>query len=258
VRRYVKKKLYHGGISHVDIERTADQVRVKIHAARPGIIIGKKGAEVDMLRSVLQKHTQKQINIDVLEVKEPEIDAQLIAENVAAQLERRIAYRRAMKKTIQMAMQYGALGIKIKCGGRLAGAEIARHEWYLEGRLPLHTLRADIDYGTAEALTTYGLIGVKAWVFRGEILGPKRQLSEATIAQIERKAKGAPKRPRPARARGAGDFRGRGGWRGGFRGPRQGGFRPPHQGVSAPQPPSSPVQTSSQPAEPKKDTNAAS
>ena len=210
VRRYVKEKLYHGGIADVVIERTADQVRVKIHAAKPGIIIGKKGAEVDQLRTALQKMTKKQINVDVLEVKEPELCSQLIAENIASQLERRIAYRRAMKKSIQTAMQYGALGIKIKCGGRLAGAEIARHEWYLEGRLPLHTLRADIDFGTAEALTTYGLIGVKVWVFKGEILGPERQLSEETKARIERKAKGAQRRPRPVKPRtgGAGDFRG--------------------------------------------------
>ncbi len=202
IRRYVKKKLYHGGIASIEIERAADQVRIKISAARPGIIIGKKGSEVDNLRVSLQDLTKKQVNIDVVEVKEPELNAQLVAENIASQIERRVAYRRAMKKSITTALHLGSQGIKVYCGGRLGGAEIARHEWYREGRLPLHTLRADIDFGKAEALTTYGLIGIKVWFFNGEVLGPERQISEATKAQIERKVKGAPKRQRTVRERG--------------------------------------------------------
>jgi len=198
IRRHVKKKLYHGCIAKIDIERTLDQVRVKIYASRPGIIIGKKGAEVDVLRVTLQKLTKKQVHIDVIEVKDPEVNAQLISESIASQLERRVAYRRAMKKAINAALHLGAKGIKIRCGGRLAGGEIARQEWYLEGRLPLHTLRADIDFGRAEALTAYGLIGVKVWVFKGEILGPERQMSAALKSLIERKVKPTVKAPRPA------------------------------------------------------------
>ncbi len=170
IRKYIKKKLYHAGISKIGIERTADKVRVNIHASRPGIIIGKRGTEVDVLRKDLAKITPKEIFINIKEVRKPEMDAQLVSESVALQLERRVTFRRAMKKAVSSAMKFGAKGIKITCAGRLGGAEIARTEWYREGRVPLHTLRADIDYGHAEAHTTYGLIGVKCWIFRGEVL----------------------------------------------------------------------------------------
>jgi small subunit ribosomal protein S3 len=170
IRKYVKKKLYHAGISKIGIERTADKVRVNIHASRPGIIIGKRGTEVDVLRKDLAKITPKEVFINIKEVRKPEMDAQLVSESVALQLERRVTFRRAMKKAVSSAMKFGAKGIKITCAGRLGGAEIARTEWYREGRVPLHTLRADIDYGQAEARTTYGLIGVKCWIFRGEVL----------------------------------------------------------------------------------------
>jgi small subunit ribosomal protein S3 len=170
VRKYIKKKLYHAGISKIAIERTADKLRVNIHASRPGIIIGKRGTEVDVLRKDLAKISPKEIFINIKEVRKPEMDAQLVAESVALQLERRVTFRRAMKKAVSSAMKFGAKGIKITCSGRLGGAEIARTEWYREGRVPLHTLRADIDYGQAEAHTTYGLIGVKCWIFRGEVL----------------------------------------------------------------------------------------
>ena len=170
IRKYIKKKLYHAGISKIGIERTADKVRVNIHASRPGIIIGKRGTEVDVLRKDLVKITPKEIFINIKEVRKPEMDAQLVSESVALQLERRVTFRRAMKKAVSSAMKFGAKGIKITCAGRLGGAEIARTEWYREGRVPLHTLRADIDYGNAEAHTTYGLIGVKCWIFRGEVL----------------------------------------------------------------------------------------
>ena len=170
IRKYVKKKLYHAGISKIGIERTADKVRVNIHASRPGIIIGKRGTEVDVLRKELAKITPKEVFINIKEVRKPEMDAQLVAESVALQLERRVTFRRAMKKAVSSAMKFGSKGIKIACAGRLGGAEIARSEWYREGRVPLHTLRADIDYGQAEARTTYGLIGVKCWIFRGEVL----------------------------------------------------------------------------------------
>ena len=170
IRKYIKKKLYHAGISKIAIERTADKVRVNIHASRPGIIIGKRGTEVDVLRKELAKITPKEVFINIKEVRKPEMDAQLVAESVALQLERRVTFRRAMKKAVSSAMKFGSKGIKIACAGRLGGAEIARSEWYREGRVPLHTLRADIDYGQAEARTTYGLIGVKCWIFRGEVL----------------------------------------------------------------------------------------
>jgi len=170
IRKYIKKKLYHAGISKIAIERTADKIRVNIHASRPGIIIGKRGTEVDVLRKDLVKITPKEIFINIKEVRKPEMDAQLVSESVALQLERRVTFRRAMKKAVSSAMKFGAKGIRITCAGRLGGAEIARTEWYREGRVPLHTLRADIDYGQAEAHTTYGLIGVKCWIFRGEVL----------------------------------------------------------------------------------------
>ncbi len=174
IRRYIKKNLYHAGISRVEIERAARRAKINIYGARPGIIIGKKGSDVDKLKAELEKILpDKQVVLNIKEVRKAEIDAQLISENIALQLERRIAFRRAMKKGVTSALRFGAKGIKIMCGGRLGGAEIARSEWYRDGRVPLHTIRADIDYGTAEAKTTYGIIGVKVWVFHGEIFKPK-------------------------------------------------------------------------------------
>ncbi|MCX8117931.1 MAG: 30S ribosomal protein S3 [Desulfobacterota bacterium] len=171
VRNYLKKKLYHAGVSKIEIERAASKakkMKVTIWTARPGIIIGKKGAEVENLKKELQKMTQKEVIVNIQEVKRAETNAQLVAENVALQLERRVGFRRAMKKAVSSAMKLGAKGIKIAVSGRLGGAEMARHERYLEGRVPLHTLRADIDFGLAEAKTTYGVIGVKVWIFHGE------------------------------------------------------------------------------------------
>lgn len=170
VREFIKKKLYAAGISRVEIERAANRVKITIHTAKPGIVIGRGGTEVEALRKNLEVLTKKQVNVNIVEVKVPELDAQLVAENVAAQLERRVSFRRAMKQAVSRSMRMGAQGIKIACSGRLGGAEIARTEWYSEGKVPLHTLRADIDYGFAEADTTYGKIGVKAWIYRGEIL----------------------------------------------------------------------------------------
>jgi len=173
LKKYLKQKMYHAGISKIEIERAAKRVRISIHAARPGIIIGKKGAEIENLRKELQQFTDGELFININEVKRPETDAQLIAENVALQLERRVAFRRAIKRSVNMAMKLGVKGIKVAVSGRLGGAEIARSEWYRDGRVPLHTLRADIDYGFAEAKTTYGIIGVKVWVFKGEIVNQK-------------------------------------------------------------------------------------
>jgi small subunit ribosomal protein S3 len=170
IRKYIKAKLYHAGIARIDIERAANKSRINIFTARPGIIIGKKGSEIEKLKGELQRMTDKEVYINISEVQRPETDSQLIAENVCMQLERRVAFRRAMKKAVTSTLKCGALGIKITCAGRLGGAEMARTEWYREGRVPLHTLRADIDYGFAEAKTTYGIIGVKVWVFHGETL----------------------------------------------------------------------------------------
>jgi small subunit ribosomal protein S3 len=170
IRDYVKRRLTHAGVSAVEIERKSSRVHVIIHTARPGIVIGKKGAEIENLKKDLQKFAKKEVSITIQEIRRPETDAQLTAENVAMQLERRIAFRRAMKKTVLSSMKLGAKGIKINVAGRLAGAEMARSEWYREGRVPLHTLRADIDYGFAEANTTYGKIGVKVWIYKGEVL----------------------------------------------------------------------------------------
>lgn len=170
VRKIVKEKLYHAGVSKIEIERSADRARINIYTARPGIIIGRKGAEVDKLKKELEDLTKKQIYINIKEVKKSELDAQLVAENIAMQIEKRVAYRRAMKKSVLSSMRFGALGIKIACAGRLAGSEIARREWYREGRVPLHTLRADIDYGFAEAKTTYGRIGIKVWIYKGDVI----------------------------------------------------------------------------------------
>jgi small subunit ribosomal protein S3 len=170
IRSYVKNRLIHAGVSCVEIERKANRVHVIIHTARPGIVIGKKGAEIENLKKDLLKFTEREVTITIQEIRRPETDAQLTAENVAMQLERRIAFRRAMKKTVLSSMKLGAKGIKIQVAGRLGGAEMSRTEWYREGRVPLHTLRADIDYGVAQAKTTYGIIGVKVWIYKGEIL----------------------------------------------------------------------------------------
>lgn len=170
LRNFVKKKLYHAGISRVEIERSAKRIRLRIYTARPGIVIGKKGSEIERLKQELEKRVSQEVLIDIQEVRKPEIDAQLVAENVAMQIERRVAFRRAMKRGVTSAIRFGAQGIKIICAGRLGGAEMARTEWYREGRVPLHTLRADIDYGFTEARTTYGAIGVKVFIFKGEIL----------------------------------------------------------------------------------------
>lgn len=178
IRNYLKKRLYHAGVSRIVIERTGEKVRVKLFTARPGIVIGKKGAEIETLKSDIERRFGRESLIDIQEVRRPEADAQLVAENIAMQLERRVAFRRAMKKSINSALRFGVKGIKISCAGRLGGAEMSRTEWFKEGRVPLHTLRADIDYGTAEAKTTYGIIGVKVWIFKGEVL------DEAEMAEI--------------------------------------------------------------------------
>jgi small subunit ribosomal protein S3 len=170
LRKFIKEKLYHAGVSRIEIERSSKRVRLRIYSSRPGIVIGKKGAEISQLKKEIEKLTDREILIDIQEIRKPEIDAQLVAENVALQIERRVAFRRAMKRGVSSAMRFGALGVKIICAGRLGGAEMARTEWYREGRVPLHTLRADIDYGFVEARTTYGVIGVKVFIFKGEIL----------------------------------------------------------------------------------------
>lgn len=170
IQKFIKDTLFHAGVPKVEIERAGQKLKVIIQTARPGIIIGKRGAEVDKLKKTLEDMTGKKVSIDIKEVRKPELDAQLVAENIALQLEKRIMFRRAMKKSVTTARRFGALGIKVMCGGRLGGAEIARSEWYREGRVPLHTFRSDIDYGTAEAKTTFGRIGVKVWIYKGDIL----------------------------------------------------------------------------------------
>jgi len=170
IRKYLKKLLYAAGISKIEIERFGDRIRIILFTARPGIIIGRKGVEIEKLRNDLKKRFSREFALEVNEIRRPEIDAQLVAESIAAQLERRVAFRRAMKRTITMARKFGAEGIKVAASGRLAGAEIARSEWYRDGRVPLQTLRADIDYGFTEASTTYGIIGIKAWIYKGEII----------------------------------------------------------------------------------------
>lgn len=185
IRKTVKKKLYHAGISKIEIERTGKdaQARITIHTARPGLIIGKKGLEIEKLKADLENQTKSQISINIKEIKKPELESQLIAESIASQLEKRISYRRAMKKSVSSALRFGALGVKICCAGRLGGAEIARTEWYREGRVPLHTIRADIDYGFAEAHTTFGKIGVKVWVYRGDILPGQEEVSTPKLKE---------------------------------------------------------------------------
>ena len=173
IRKFLKKRVFQAGVARIEIERAANKVRIRMHTARPGIVIGKKGAEIEKLKRELEKMINREIIIDIQEVRKAEVEAQLVAENIALQLVRRIAFRRAMKKSVSAALRFGAQGIKIACSGRLGGAEMARREWYREGRVPLHTLRADIDYGFAEARTTYGVIGVKVIIFKGEILPDK-------------------------------------------------------------------------------------
>ena len=173
IREFVKKSLGHAGVSKVEIERAANKVKVNVHTARPGIVIGKRGAGIETVKKDLQKFTKNEVFLNIVEVRKAETDAQLVAENIATQLERRIAFRRAMKKAMESAFRFGAKGIKVRVGGRLNGAEIARSEWYQDGRLPLHTLKADIDYGQAEASTTYGKIGIKVWIFKGEMAKAK-------------------------------------------------------------------------------------
>jgi len=170
IRDFLRQKLQHAGIANIEIERWANRIRLRIYTARPGIVIGKKGAEIEQLKKELEKFVSQELVIDIQEVRKPEVDSQLVAENVAMQIVRRVAFRRAMKRSVASAMRFGAKGIKISCSGRLGGAEMARTEWYREGRIPLHTLRADIDYGFAEAHCTYGVIGIKVWIFNGEIL----------------------------------------------------------------------------------------
>lgn len=178
LRTFLKKKLYHAGVSKIDIERSSRRIKLRIYAARPGIIIGKKGSEIEALKKELEKMVAHEVLVDIQEVRKPEVDAQLVAENVANQLVRRVAFRRAMKRAVSSAMRFGAQGIKIICSGRLGGAEMARVEWYKEGRIPLHTLRADIDYGFTNANTTYGTIGVKVYIFKGEILSDDQMAKE--------------------------------------------------------------------------------
>jgi len=181
VKKFLKERLYHAGISRIEIERAASKAKINIHTARPGIVIGKKGAEIDKLKQELNGLTKREIYINIHEVRRPDLDAQLVAENVALQLERRVSFRRAMKESVSRAVRMGAQGVKIQCAGRLGGAEIARTEWYREGRVPLHTLRADISYGFAESKTTYGINGVKVWIFRGEVLTKEQEQQKAAL-----------------------------------------------------------------------------
>lgn len=189
LRAELKKQFQHAGVAKIEIERAANKLKIDLHTSRPGIIIGRKGAEVDKLRQDLQKKTGREVFINILEIQKPELDAQLIAESVAMQLEKRIAFRRAMRKAVESALRFGAKGIKIRVSGRLNGAEIARSEWYLHGQLPLQTLRADIDYGFTEAHTTYGTIGIKTWLYKGERLTP-RVAREEEFRQPRREARG--------------------------------------------------------------------
>ena len=188
LRNYLLDKLSQAGISRVVIERPAKKARVTIHSARPGVVIGKKGADIERLRQEVAAMTDSEVHLNIVEIRKPEIDAKLVAENIAPQLERRVAFRRTMKRAVQSAMRLGAEGIRINCAGRLGGAEIARTEWYREGRVPLHTLRADVDYGTATGRTTYGACGVKVWVFKGEILAhdPMAQDKRLQEQQVSR------------------------------------------------------------------------
>ncbi|MAG96795.1 MAG: 30S ribosomal protein S3 [Rhodospirillaceae bacterium] len=183
IRTFLEKRLTQAGVSKIVIERPAKKPRITIHSARPGVVIGRKGADIERLRTALNQMTGSEVHLSIMEIRKPEIDATLVAENICQQLERRVAFRRAMKRAVQSAMRLGAQGIRINCGGRLGGAEIARTEWYREGRVPLHTLRADIDYGQATALTTYGTCGVKVWVFKGEIMAHDPMAQDKLLAE---------------------------------------------------------------------------
>ena len=185
IRKFLEKRLSQAGLSKIVIERPAKKARVTIHTARPGVVIGKKGADIERLRKELSAMTNSEVHLNIMEIRKPEIDAKLVAENIAQQLVRRVAFRRAMKRAVQSAMRLGALGIRINCGGRLGGAEIARTEWYREGQVPLHTLRADIDYGQATAFTTYGTCGVKVWVYKGEIMDHDPMAQEKRSAEMQ-------------------------------------------------------------------------
>jgi small subunit ribosomal protein S3 len=182
IRKFLKKKLYHAGVAKIEIERVGAKIIISIHTARPGIIIGRKGAEIDSLKNEVQKMTHQEVFINIIEVRKPEIDAQLVGENIASQLERRVSFRRAMKRSVTSSLKFGGQGIRISCSGRLGGAEMARTEWYREGKVPLHTIRANIDFGFAEAKTTYGLIGIKVWIYKGEV----SQDSEAVKERIRK------------------------------------------------------------------------
>ena len=191
IRIHLAERLKQAGVSRIVIERPHKKCRITIHSARPGVVIGKKGADIEKLKNEVQRFTKDEVHLNIVEIRKPEVDAKLVAENIAQQLERRVAFRRVMKRAVQSAMRLGAQGIRINCGGRLGGAEIARMEWYREGRVPLHTLRADIDFGFSEARTTYGVIGIKVWVFKGEVLAHNADPAAAPAPAPE-----APKRPR--------------------------------------------------------------
>jgi small subunit ribosomal protein S3 len=184
LRRQLKERLKSAGVNGIDVERAANKLVVRIYTARPGIIIGRKGSEIDKLKNEVQKRTNREVHIDIQEVHRPELDAQLVAESIALQLEKRVAFRRAMRKAVDSALRFGCKGIKVRVAGRLNGAEIARKEWYLQGRLPLQTLRANIDFGTAEAHTTYGVIGVKCWVYQGEKIPERTRQAAAPAPQV--------------------------------------------------------------------------
>ena len=208
LKRTLKDRFNGAGVSHVDVERAANRLKIVIYTSRPGIIIGRKGAEIDKLKEEIHARTGREVLVSIQEIHKPELNAQLQAEKIAAQLEKRIAFRRAMRKTVEESLRFGAQGIKVKVSGRLNGAEIARSEWYLQGRLPLHTLRADIDYGFAEAHTTFGVIGVKTWIYRGDILDPKAAMARGTGSDpiVEpRGERGGEKRPRTRREREGGE-----------------------------------------------------
>jgi len=194
IRKYITDGLSQAGVSKVIIERPAKKARITIHTARPGVVIGKKGAEIERLRTEIAKITNSELHLNIVEIRKPEIDAKLVADNISQQLERRVAFRRAMKRAVQSAMRLGAQGIRINCGGRLGGAEIARTEWYREGRVPLHTLRADIDYGESTAKTAYGTCGVKVWVFTGEIMAHDPMAKDKRLSEQQQQGGGAPAR----------------------------------------------------------------
>jgi small subunit ribosomal protein S3 len=223
----LKRKFAGAGVSHVDVERAANRMKIIIYTSRPGIIIGRKGSEIDKLKGDLSAKTGREVLVSIQEIHKPELNAQLQAEKIAAQLEKRIAFRRAMRKAVEESLRFGAQGIKVKVGGRLNGAEIARSEWHLQGRLPLHTLRADVDYGVAEAHTTFGVIGVKVWIYRGEILDPKAAMARGTGSDPINEPRGdgrGERRPRTRRER-EGGRDGERGDRGGDRGRPRGGDR---------------------------------